>query len=54
MTPPLGLNLFLSSLRFGEPLPRVYRSVLPFFGLLAAVLLVVTYFPGLSLALGRR
>jgi len=54
MTPPLGLNLFLSSLRFREPLPRVYRSVLPFFGLLAAVLLVVTYIPGLSLALGRR
>jgi C4-dicarboxylate transporter DctM subunit len=37
MTPPLGLNLFLSSLRFGEPLPRVYRTVLPFFGLLAVV-----------------
>ncbi len=54
MTPPLGLNLFLSSLRFGEPLPRVYRTVLPFFGLLAVVLLVVTYVPGLSLGLGRR
>lgn len=54
MTPPLGLNLFLSSMRFGEPLPRVYRTVLPFFGLLAVVLLVVTYVPGLSLALGRR
>ena len=54
MTPPLGLNLFLSSLRFGEPLPRVYRSVLPFFGLLAAVLLVVTYVPALSLGLGHR
>jgi C4-dicarboxylate transporter DctM subunit len=49
MTPPLGLNLFLSSLRFKQPLPRVYRTVLPFFGLLGAVLLVVTYVPELSL-----
>jgi C4-dicarboxylate transporter DctM subunit len=54
MTPPLGLNLFLSSLRFGEPLPRIYRTVLPFFGLLVAVLLLVTYVPELSLGLGRR
>ena len=54
MTPPLGLNLFLSSMRFGQPLPRIYRTVLPFFGLLAAVLLVVTYVPGLSLGLGRK
>jgi TRAP-type C4-dicarboxylate transport system permease large subunit len=49
MTPPLGLNLFLSHLRFEKPLPSVYRAVLPFFGLLLAVLLLVTYFPELSL-----
>jgi C4-dicarboxylate transporter, DctM subunit len=51
MTPPLGLNLFLSSLRFGKPLPEVYRTVLPFFALLVAVLLLITYFPELSLVL---
>jgi tripartite ATP-independent transporter DctM subunit len=51
MTPPLGLNLFLSSLRFERPLPQVYRTVLPFFALLVSVLLLITYFPGLSLAL---
>jgi len=49
MTPPLGLNLFLSGLRFKQPLATVYRSVLPFFGLLAAVLLLVTYVPELAL-----
>jgi C4-dicarboxylate transporter, DctM subunit len=49
MTPPLGLNLFLSSMRFEKPLPTVYRTVLPFFGLLAAVLLLITYVPELSL-----
>jgi C4-dicarboxylate transporter DctM subunit len=48
MTPPLGLNLFLSSLRFGKPLPTVYKTVLPFFGLLLAVLFLITYVPGLS------
>jgi tripartite ATP-independent transporter DctM subunit len=51
MTPPLGLNLFLSSIRFGKPLSEVYRTVLPFFALLLAVLLVITYFPQLSLVL---
>jgi len=51
MTPPLGLNLFLSSLRFDRPLTQVYRTVLPFFLLLVSVLLLITYFPELSLAL---
>jgi C4-dicarboxylate transporter DctM subunit len=49
MTPPLGLNLFLSSLRFEKPLTSVYMAVLPFFLLLLAVLLLITYLPGLSL-----
>jgi tripartite ATP-independent transporter DctM subunit len=49
MTPPLGLNLILSSLRFGKPLTHVYKTVLPFFLLLFGVLLLVTYFPQLSL-----
>ncbi len=49
MTPPLGLNLFLSSRRFDQPLPVLYRAVGPFWLLLVAALLVVTYWPGLSL-----
>ena len=49
MTPPLGLNLFLSSLRFNKPLPEVYRTVLPFFLLLVLVLLLITYVPEISL-----
>lgn len=51
MTPPLGLNLFLSSLRFKKTLPETYVAVVPFFLLLVAVLLLVTYFPALSVAL---
>ncbi len=49
MTPPLGLNLFLSHLRFEKPLTQTYRAVLPFFALLLIVLLLITYFPQLSL-----
>jgi tripartite ATP-independent transporter DctM subunit len=51
MTPPLGLNLFLASIRFDKPLPTVYRTALPFLALLVAVLLLVTYVPALSLVL---
>jgi C4-dicarboxylate transporter, DctM subunit len=51
MTPPLGLNLFLSHLRFKKTLPETYGAVIPFFVLLFLVLLLVTYFPGLSLVL---
>jgi C4-dicarboxylate transporter DctM subunit len=51
MTPPLGLNLFLASIRFDKPLPTVYRTALPFLALLGAVLLLVTYVPALSLVL---
>lgn len=53
MTPPLGLNLFLSSRRFDKPLPALYRAVVPFWMLLVAALLVVTYVPSLSLWLPR-
>ncbi|HAZ07618.1 MAG TPA: C4-dicarboxylate ABC transporter [Elusimicrobia bacterium] len=49
MTPPLGLNLFLASRRFDKPLPILYRAVGPFWALLVATLLIVTYCPSLSL-----
>lgn len=53
MTPPLGLNLFLSSRRFDKPLPALYRAVVPFWLLLVAALMIVTYWPDLSLWLPR-
>ena len=34
LMPPLGLNLIISSFRFGTPVTSVYRSVLPFIGVL--------------------
>jgi tripartite ATP-independent transporter DctM subunit len=51
MTPPLGLNLFLSSSRFGAPLHRLYLATLPFWLMMLAALALVTYVPALSLAL---
>lgn len=49
--PPLGLNLFISSFRFTKPVVALYRVVLPFVGLLALGLLVITYVPSLSFQL---
>lgn len=49
--PPLGLNLFISSFRFRVPVTQVYRSVLPFLGVLALCLAVVTAWPALSTTL---
>ncbi len=48
MTPPVGLNLFISSFRFNKPITQLYRSVLPFIGLLGLALIIVTYIPSLS------
>jgi len=49
LTPPVGLNLFLSSLRFKKSILEVARSVLIFIAIMAAALLIITYVPDLSL-----
>ena len=55
MTPPVGLNLFLSAFRFRRPLPELYLASVPFILVLLAALLVITYVPELSLwAAGPR
>ncbi len=52
-TPPVGLNLFIASSRFDQPVVRLYRATLPFLLLLLFTLLLITYWPGLSLFLPR-
>jgi C4-dicarboxylate transporter, DctM subunit len=47
--PPLGLNLLLSSARFGKPLPTLYRHVVPFLIILGIGVLLITYVPAMSL-----
>jgi C4-dicarboxylate transporter DctM subunit len=49
LMPPMGENLFLASYRFERSLSELYRSVLPFIGILLAVVLLITYVPALSL-----
>jgi hypothetical protein len=46
--PPLGLNLFISSFRFNRPVVSLYKVVLPFAGILALALLMVSYIPRIS------
>jgi C4-dicarboxylate transporter, DctM subunit len=48
-TPPVGLNLFISSYRFRRPVTEVYAATLPFLGILLLSVLIITYFPWLSL-----
>ncbi len=51
ITPPVGMNLFISSYRFERPVVEVYRATIPFFVLLLGLVLVFTYWPALSLFL---
>lgn len=53
MTPPVGLNLFISSYRFQKPVVEVYRSTFPFLVALLFAILVITYWADLSLFLPR-
>jgi len=50
-TPPVGINLFIASSRFNEPIFKLYRAALPFLGLRILGLLAITYLPALSLFL---
>jgi tripartite ATP-independent transporter DctM subunit len=48
LTPPVGMNLFLGSFRFERPLTSVSRAAFPFLLMMAAVVLLITYVPWLS------
>jgi C4-dicarboxylate transporter, DctM subunit len=47
-TPPVGINLFIASLRFNRPITLLYKASVPYLVLMLIVLLLVTYLPGLS------
>jgi tripartite ATP-independent transporter DctM subunit len=51
LTPPVGLNLFLSSYRFGRPVLEVTRASLPMLIIIAFGVLVITYVPWLTTGL---
>ena len=49
LTPPVGINLFLASQRFKEPMLSLFRAALPFLLIMLIWLVLVTYLPYLSL-----
>ena len=51
LTPPVGLNLFISSYRFDKSIVKVYLATFPFLLILLATVLLITFWPGLSLFL---
>jgi TRAP-type C4-dicarboxylate transport system permease large subunit len=53
-TPPVGMNLFIASYRFKKPIGELYRATIPFMIVLLAAMLVITYWPALSLVLLKR
>jgi tripartite ATP-independent transporter DctM subunit len=50
-TPPVGMNLFIASYRFEKPVMTLYLATIPFFVVLLIAVLIITYWPALSLTL---
>ena len=49
--PPVGINLFVSSMRFERPVLELYRASVPYILILLLALVIITYWPALSLVL---
>lgn len=49
ITPPVGINLFISSFRFNRPVIELYRVSIPFLFLMIFSLIIITYIPWLTL-----
>jgi tripartite ATP-independent transporter DctM subunit len=49
LTPPVGLNLFIASYRFNKPIMHVYSATFPFLIILMFSVIIITYWPALSL-----
>jgi tripartite ATP-independent transporter DctM subunit len=53
-TPPIGMDLFIASLRFNKPVLRLYVASLPFLVILLFTLALITFFPSLSIVLLKQ
>jgi tripartite ATP-independent transporter DctM subunit len=49
MTPPVGINLFIASQRFGKDILTLFRSAIPFLAIMLIWLLMISYIPVLTL-----
>ncbi|MEL6950285.1 MAG: TRAP transporter large permease [Pseudomonadota bacterium] len=54
LTPPVGLNLFIASYRFERSITEVYSATFPFLIILLASVVVITFWPQLSLVFLSR
>lgn len=50
-TPPVGMNLFIASYRFNKPITELYYATIPFMLILFLAVLIITYWPALTLSL---
>ena len=51
LTPPVGMNLFIAGYRFNKPIVTIYMATIPFMMVLLLAVLIITYWPWLSLVL---
>lgn len=49
LTPPIGMNLFISAIRFDKPILTLYKASLNFIGILLITLVIITYIPEFSI-----
>jgi TRAP-type C4-dicarboxylate transport system permease large subunit len=54
LLPPIGLNLYIASYRFGRPVLDVCLATVPFILILLAAVVLITFVPSLSLLLLGR
>jgi C4-dicarboxylate transporter DctM subunit len=50
-TPPVGMNLFIASYRFKKPITELYYATIPFMVILFLAVLIITYWPALTMTL---
>lgn len=53
-TPPVGMNLFIASYRFDKSITELYQATIPFMIVLLIAVLIITYWPALSLVFLQR
>ena len=53
LTPPVGMNLFLSSYRFNKPMSYVTRATLPMIVVLGIGVILITYIPAMTMWLPK-
>ena len=49
LTPPVGMNLFISSYRFNKPMSEILKASLPYFYLQFVAVIIITFWPALTL-----